>query len=496
MSSQQTYSNAFAVFTATGRILSMLCSFVMPLFLTRFLTKEDYGVYAQFYTLLLFMGSIAAFGMQSNLYYFYPRSDSKGQKTVLGNTISALFAFAGLALLIIEIPFINQWLIQNEELKQYLHLIGICIFLYIPSNILFPLFVIRKEKALSVIYPPLEIILKVILVITAALYFGTLKAIFISIVILQALILLATIIFSLHASSKGQTPWVEKKLLKEQLSYVIPFGLSVILFTVFRQFDKILCIRYISPEQYAIYSLAFFGIPGIQQIYDSVCEVNLLNMTKCYKDGDIEGTLAQYKRFCTKMFSFTVPLIFIVCVFSKEIIVTFFTEKYLESVPYFQVYIFSFLIGTLGAGTILRATGYTKYTLRAYLYSLPFYALIAYFGIKYYGLWGAMATALCGIILPKCIQIYFEINVLKSTFANYMPWKEMWEIVLISLIGLIPVIALHLVWNLNIILCVLIAALYIIATYGFEISKNIFMIDKDVCINKFKKYGIFRFHHV
>ena len=44
-------SNSFAVYVAVGKLIAMVCNFVLPIFLTRFLSKSDYGLYSQFYNI-------------------------------------------------------------------------------------------------------------------------------------------------------------------------------------------------------------------------------------------------------------------------------------------------------------------------------------------------------------------------------------------------------------------------------------------------------------
>ena len=89
-------------------------------------------------------------------------------------------------------------------------------------------------------------------------------------------------------------------LLKRQIAYSLPFGVAVILNTFAGRFDKLLSVSFLTPEEYATYSIAFFGIPGIMQVYDSLCQVNVTNMARLYKDNDILGVKAEYQRFVVK----------------------------------------------------------------------------------------------------------------------------------------------------------------------------------------------------
>ncbi len=471
-------SNSFAIFTATGRILAMLAGFVMPLFLTRFLSQENYGLYNQFYVLLGFTGSVFSFGMQSNLYYFYPGSDKSTQKTLIGNTLLSMIALSLIAVVFLVVPQLSSLFIKSEKLLQYVYLIGICIFFYIPTQLLFPLFVIKGDKQSSVVFPPVEAIVRVVFVVVAALAFESLKAIFIAIIIYHVVLFFITIIYSYLPIRKIEGRLFDWNLLKKQLVYVIPFGLAVILNTLLRQFDKMLCISYITPEEYAIYALAFFGIPGIHQIYDSVGEVYILNMSSAYKEGDYKKTVSNYQEYVWKLLSFSMPIILIVCLFTPTVFEILFPEKYLASIPFFRIYLLSFIIGALGAGLVLRASGKTRYSLRAYLYSAPFYLVFTFFAIKYYGTWGAITSAMLGIILPKAFQIFFEMRLLNMSFSTYLPWGKLCKIVLISLVFVLPIVVLKVLVSLHWGIVIFLSAVYVLAVYFYEMKRGLFIISE------------------
>lgn len=476
-------NNSFAIYTATGRILAMLCNFVVPLFLTRYLTKGDYGLYSQFYMVLTFTGSVFSFGLQSNLYYFYPGASENEQKSLIGNTFVVLLLFSFLAFVFVEIPWTSQLFIKDDGLMDYKTIIAISILLYIPSVILFPLFVIKGDKLSSVLFPSLEIVVKVLLVVGTTLVFHDLKSIFYCLLLFQLLVFVFAFCYSFSSKRKVEGKWFNMSLLFDQFKYAAPFGCAIVLATITRQFDKILCISYITPEEYAIYSLAFYGIPGINQVYDSVSEVNLLNMSHAFKSGDKEETHNLYKSFCTKLLSFSVPIIAVVFVFANEIFDFLFTEEYMEAVPYFRIYLFSFVFGALGAGTVLRATGKTSYSLRAFLYSMIVYLPFAYFSIRYYGTWGAIVTAMLGVLFPKLFQIHFERVLLGVSLKQYMPWLDFAKILLLAFLVLVPLVLLHLFLQLNIWLIALISIFYLLSVYCIEIKMSLFLIDKSLLFN-------------
>lgn len=83
-------SDRFAIWIATGRIFSMLATFVMPLVLTRYLAVEDYGVFSQFFTLYTVLYAMFAIGTHTNLFFFYPNASKENQDIYVSNTFSIL----------------------------------------------------------------------------------------------------------------------------------------------------------------------------------------------------------------------------------------------------------------------------------------------------------------------------------------------------------------------------------------------------------------------
>ncbi len=471
-------SNSFAFFTASGRILAMLAGFLMPLFLTRFLTQENYGLYSQFNVLLGFMSSMFSFGMQSNLYYYFPGSDIEKKKRLVGNTYFSLIVLALLAMTLLLIPQTQQWFIGRGKLLEFSKLVAIGIFFSVPVLLIHPLFVIKGDKKLSVIYPPAEALLRILIIVATSLVFKTIESILIAMVLYHIMQFIFVTIYSSWPYRKVHSSWFEWRLLKTQFVYAAPFGFAVILNTVLGRFDKMLCISYISPEEYAIYSLAFYGIPGITQIYSSVGEVNILNMSAAYKENDIKGVITLAQDYVVRLISFSVPIILVAFLYASIVIDFLFPPNYIASVPFFRIYILSFLVGAFGAGLVLRATGKTKYTLKAYLVSAVIYLPFAFFSIKYYGTWGAITTAMLGIILPKLFQIAFEIKILQVSIWKYMPWSKIAKIIAISVVPLIPLVVLSFFVTLNVFVAGALAIVYVLAVYYFELKKSLFIVSK------------------
>lgn len=467
-------SNKFALWLAIGRIISMLVVFAMPLIMTRFLSQSDYGVFSQYFTLYMALNVIFALGFHSNLFYFYPTATDIEKDEYVSNTLFLLLSMSALAILFLNIPFLESRLFGDGRLKEYSSLVTASIALAIPMNIVSPLLTVREDKWGAILYPGMSAILRVGTVTLTALFSNNLHSIFIALVIYQALILGWILVYTLR---KHRITVNKQKAIK-QIVYSLPFGFTVALQMFSNYFDKIVCISYLTEIQYAIYGTAFLSIPGINQIYESLCQVNVVNMTRSFQSGSITEVSDLYKDFVVKTLSFSTPIILAASLYAEEIIGLLYPAEYITAAKYFRIYSLTFLTYMLGAGTILRAIGKTQYSLISYAISSAIGIPLTYLLIKNYSITGAIIGAVLNIVLPRFIQMAFEANSVKQSFSGFLPWKQLFRILGYACIFLIPLIIIKQMLHPSIIWCILESFIYVLVLYGIYLYKNTFILTK------------------
>lgn len=488
MSKKEISGNKQTFWLAFGKILSLSATLIVPLFLTRFLDKDEYGFYNQFNTILFFFSSFFSFGMYSNIFYYYPTIRPGRLKSLLVHTLFFLLGFGLLSALFIFIPIFSNFFLANEALQNYKIVIYILTIILTLTTIVHPLYVVRKDVGISVWFPTFQVAIKAILIVAFFLIIPSINSV-INAIIISSILVLVVIFFYVYKVFKklpGKSS-INKELFKEQFLYNLPIGLSIGFKTFSQRFDKIIGITYLSASSYASYSVAFFGIPGIQQIYDSISQVTIINMVKFFGDGEVEKAHQLYKNMVIKTLSFSVPIIFIVCLNAKEIIIFLFTDTYADATILFQMYLFSFIFVMMGAGLILRASGNTKFIIRAFLFASIVTIPTTYLLIRYYGTMGAMSGALLTIILPKIYQVKKEIDITESTLNAFLPWRGIGKIFMISSICLLPFVFLIIFFEMkNILLIGIISFIYLSVVSFFEIKFDIFILSKDEVIRILK----------
>ena len=462
-----------------GKLAALVASFGIPLILTRLLSQSDYGVFAQFYVVVFFCTGIFNVSMQSNLYYFYPTASRHDRRTLIFQTLLFLLVVSAIAGALVAIPGISRYLIGDGELVQYRKYILAAIVLLMPVYMVEPLYVVKKDVLTSLIYPPSEVLLRFLLITGLVLIKPGVQSAFNGILIGVGICLVFTLGYTFREIGFRNLAGglLNRGLARAQLRYSIPFGTATSLNILFQRFDKIICISFLSPGEFAVYAIAFYGIPGVLQVFDSLAQIYLVRMTVKHQQNKTSELASIYRSLVTKTYAFSLPLMLVVALYARKIIALLFTDKYLDSVPLFQVYLLSIFIFMLCSGLILRATGNTNYTLKSYLYSGVIILPATYFLIRFFGVWGAMTGALISLSLPKLLNLRWEMQVLKKRISEFFPWKQFGQISLVAVVSILPFAAAEMFFNYGLLVTILLGTTYLAIVSMFEIKYKLFPAD-------------------
>jgi O-antigen/teichoic acid export membrane protein len=481
------------LYLIVGKISALIATFAIPLILTRLLSKSEYGIFAQFYVVLFFCTEVFNLSMQSSLYYYYPNADVQKKKSLVIQTLFLLFIAAIFAVSLLSISWIGNSIIGKGDLLEFKKYILFGVVLFMPLYILEPLYVVKKDVFISLIYPPLEVLLRLSVVVAFFVIHPGLHAVFTGVLASATICLIFVLGYTFKDISfkDFQSGIFKKEIIKEQLVYCIPFGLAVSLNILFQRFDKIICISFLTSSEYAIYAIAFFGIPGILHVFDSLSQVYLIQMTIKHKENKTAELGDLYKKLVSKTSSFTIPILLVVFLYAEKIIVLLFTRSYIDAVPLFRVYLVSVLIFMLCPGLILRATGKTRYTLRSYIQSAFFVLPLTYILIRFFGVWGAMTGALVSIGLPRILNLIKEIRLTGSSVVKFFPWMIFMQIIFISSAIIVPFATFEYLFDYKTIIAVLLGVVYILTVFLVEMKMNLLPLDTSLIKRKIAWITIF-----
>lgn len=462
----------------TGQMLSMILNFALPLTLVRILTQNDYGLYAQFNVILSFCTVFFSFGFSSELYYSYPLANEKGKKILVFQSLIMLFIGGLIAVCVLCIPTVKQYISPGKSLDDlYIYLI-MSVWLSVPEILITALYVLNNDSKTSVLFLPIMTIIRVGLILLFYWKYPCIESVFTA-VFMSVIIKFAFVVRYVLRLIKKQK-WnrlIDMYVLKNQLKYSIPLGFASSIRVFVQQLDKLIILSFVTPAVYAIYSISFYGVPGLTQVYLSVSQVYIPRMAAAFEQRNLDNLIALYHSMVSKTLSYTIPIIFIMILFADPIIPFVFSSKYMESVPYFRVYLLSFIISSIGCGNILRATGETRYSLLSYIYTAIVLLPFTYFSIKYYSLNGAITAAVLSVVLPKIILSVYDAKSIKISFIKLYPWRNIKTIMLISVISIIPFVLIYLYVDHSAFwFCMMYVIIYLCVNFSMQIYYNVFVI--------------------
>lgn len=461
-----------------GQMLSLILGFVLPLILVRVLTKNDYGLYAQYNVILSFCTVFFSFGLSSELYYSYPLADKREKRILVFQSLMMLFVAGVTAMFILYIPSVKDYFIADDSLTNYYAYLAIAVLLSVPEILITSLYVLNNDNRTSATFLPLMTVLRVLLILILYWMYPQVETVFIAIIFVSLIKLFYVVMYAHKVMNKnGKGEIFDIRILKSQLRYSIPLGFASSVRILVQQLDKLIILSFVSPAIYAIYSIAFYGVPGLTQVYLSISQVYIPRMSVAYKEKNLNELIGLYHSMVSKTLSYTVPIIFIIILFADPIVPFVFSNKYTESIPYFQIYLLTFIVSSIGCGNILRATGETRRSLMAYVYTALIMTPFTYFAIKYYYLNGAITSATLSTILPKLLLSVYDARSIRKSVLVIYPWKNMMNITLISLLVLIPFILVYVyVGHDNFWISLIWITCYLLLTFALQLHCKVFVI--------------------
>ncbi len=431
-----------AISIFVGQVLSFVIQFLTPVILVRILSKNDYGVFQQFNLLALTFIPILGLGLNSSLFYYYPISNDKDKSAFVTQTFLILF-FVGLIFLGLIIwigdDFFNYSNMHNlRGLSLYLGVFVLCMVITSLSD---SIFILENNLKLNVLYPPLDKLVRVVCIVGFWLYYNDFLLCIIGLVA-YSIIRLIFITFYVNKNYNLKFKCsIRKETLKSQLSYSFPVLSFVILSTVMTRFDKYLISFNVSPEEYAVYVIAFLSVPLLNQFYSSVQSSIVPEMAKYAYSENITGVKSLWHNAFNKTVSVTVPALIYFILVAEELITFLYSDSYISSVSYYRFCILGLLLVMTNHGMVLRSFKKTKEIFLCNLASASICIPLGYVLINSYKLYGGVAISLISLALSTSFVLNLERKQLRLSFRKMLPWITFFKVIACSALP-IPLIYL------------------------------------------------------
>ena len=389
-----------ALWLLIAKILAFALSLALPLLLVRRLSQQEFGLYKQAFLVVGTALALLPLGFQMSAFYFLPREKKDRQGQIILNILLFHLVMGALgSLVLLLFPQILTTIFRSSELVGYAPIIAAVIFFWVVSSYLEVVSVAHQEARLSTIFIISSQLTKTLLLLIAAIAFGSIRAL-----IYAALVqgVLQTIILLIYLRSRFPGFWgsFDWTALRMQLSYALPFGVAGLLFTLQADLPNYFVSNQFDAATYAIYAIGCFNIPLVGMLSESVGAVMIPQVSVLEKHGEQRQIVALAARVARKLAFVYLPIYGFLIVMGREFLTTLFTHQYAASWPIFAINLTVLPLSIFVSDPIMRAYAeHRQFLPKLYLALVVLLSVALWAGTSRFGLvWAISVVVGVGII--------------------------------------------------------------------------------------------------
>ena len=408
-----------------GRIVAYAAVFFVPLMNVRTLSVHDYGLYRQYWLLFETIAGILVLGFPNSLLYYFPRADSRDEKSAyMTQTLIFLFGMGLVSCGAYGILYSMLGENLGSVVKEYYWALCLFTLFMIVSRAMDRQFVAERQVERQSLYHAVTATIQASTVILVSYYTRRVDLIIWALVIFAAAKFAFVVAYNAGAY-RISTAQLSLRAFREQLSYALPLGLAGTVLLLLTQTDKFVITHYVGREMFAIYAIGAFQVPFVDIIRSSISNVIFPLMARHQKDGNPEEILRLWQTATLKTAVLFYPIFVFLEASAKPFITILFTDQYAGAVPVFMIYLLLFLRQSVETGAVLMVYKKNSYLLKVNIATFVLNVILSIAGFKMFGMLGVPAATVIVIYLQNALNLLLARELLETPFHKLMPWGRL-----------------------------------------------------------------------
>ncbi|MDY5669181.1 MAG: oligosaccharide flippase family protein [Bacilli bacterium] len=420
-----------SILLAITKVITLLLGILTTKFMSKYMSLSDYGLYSQSLVVVEATTALITFGMTDAVNYFFNSIKEKENKVSYINTMFFLEIIIGIAGAVIICSLSKP----------------ICNYFGEPH-----LFILLFIVCLQPLFDNLVAMLQVLYVSNKKGKYISIRSLVVSLIRLGIVIIGCTIFRNLYFVVIGFTItaflqvflfWIwykkidfiinplkfDKKVILPVLKFGVPLGLYILVNSLLRTSDKIVLGYFASTEEMAIYSNAAKILPFdiVAASFITICAPFITKYVKNQQKTELNSLL---KNYVSVSFISTIGLASVALLFSKDILLILYDDKYLPGLDVFRIYIIIEMCKFCSFYIVIMSFNRNRELL---IMSLIALALNVCLDIILYHLFGSIGCAIGTLIITLAISIYMVLRTCKLTEIklknlidfNFLLWSSL-----------------------------------------------------------------------
>jgi len=388
-----------AAWLTGANLLAFALSFLTPLVVVRVFDQAEFGTYKQLFLILTTFMTALYLQVPMSAYYFMPREPDKRPQVAMNIIIFYLVIGLLTALVFAAYPTWITYIFHNPALDEHIPLLGVALTLWlIATNAeILPLALGDVRTASRFIV--LAQISKSLIMICAAVMFGSLRAVLWGSIIqgvIQCAFMLGYIHFRIGSLKVRPDRLFDWSLLKKQLSNSLHYGGGATAQSLRVDLHNYFVSHYFSAASFAVYANGCFQVPLVSQLQNSFSDELTPEVARLEASGDYKAIIHAWLNAMRRLCFVVLPACALLFVVRRELIVTLFTEAYADSAQVFSIYLLVLLTQAPLTSPIMRSIAdFRRHRLKFNLAQIPLACVALYTGVKLGGLVGVVTATVC-----------------------------------------------------------------------------------------------------
>ena len=375
-----------------GQISSMFFHFFSISVLARTMEVKEFGLYSLILAITYLFNTLGSFGLEITLVKFITSEAKEDKNKILLPVLiiklitTTIFCFA--------FYFLSDLILQlfDKDLGKFTFYITILIFLGsfrdVFYNLLQGLNLFKKYAIVQTISAAIRVIFILAFIFLSILDFDKLILIEILTTIIAILILLVSIPFKTLISFK-----MDIEIYRRIIKFTLPVYFNNVFTIIYGRSNLFIIGIFLTPVSVAYYDVASKVPDALKKMLNSFLLVYFPSLSKLLSGGDRKSAVDLMNKSIT-MFNIGLGmLVFASYVFSKEITLLLFSEKYIPVSIAFSLLMFNFLLRTSEniMGYTILSSGHPEIPMKVNILTsivslggtLLFIPLVGYIGAVY-----------------------------------------------------------------------------------------------------------------
>jgi O-antigen/teichoic acid export membrane protein len=407
---------------------------ISPMLLTRLLTVEEFGQYREFLLYASVLDAIAAFNISSSLLRFVAHQPEHRQQfvdqTLLMTIATSVLVIAGTAVL--------NWIFDGALVGGYMLPLSIFIFVYVNFDFWENLWLAQRRVGAVFAYTTGRLIARIVTVVMAAWLTSDVQVIIWSLVTLETLRFIASLVAWARYRQGGQprlqTGW------REHLRFCGPAGAAHVLIAINKSLGSLYVAKFLGPIGLAHYTIGTYLRPIVTVLRNSLSDALLPEMSSQLRSPQHADSLLLWRRMTIMAAILLIPTVVLLARFADTIVVTLFGDEYQAAVPVFQIYLLVLFREIVDYAVPLRAINRTAPLMYGNFVSLVVNGILLAIMLPTMGLIGA---ALALVIARTVEAVYLSRQTAKAYATRerqLVQWGDIGKVALAAALASITLI--------------------------------------------------------